>query len=230
MRATRLVWCGPELLLLPIDALVDATISPQLHRFGLDPIRRKQIAELMIAFLMQALLTACVLVLARRLLLSFDFGSVGAVAGAIALLFATTCLQYVQCAQENQLLLALALCTLAAIRAWHREGHARWALFAGMSCGFAILVRLPSLLETGLFAIFALAAGSNSQRFISWFAPPVSGAILIDRSYHWLRFGEFFSTYIGIVGRLKRPLDHPTSFPFSYPFLERVYGNLLFGR
>jgi len=143
---------GQSLLLLPIDALVDATVSPLLRRFGLDPIRRKQVAELTIAFLMQSFLTACVLLLARRVLLTFGFGSTAAVAGSLTLLFATTCLQYVQCAQENELLLALALAALAGIRAWHREERGGWVLLlAGMACGFAILVRLTSLLETGMF-------------------------------------------------------------------------------
>src|SRR5713101_4602360 len=80
---------GQSLLILPIDALVDATVSPLLRRFGLDPIRRKQVAELIIAFLMQAFLTACVLLLARHVILTFGFGSTAALAGSLALLFAT---------------------------------------------------------------------------------------------------------------------------------------------
>jgi hypothetical protein len=116
---------GQSLLLLPIDALVDASVAPLLRQFGLDPIRQKQVAELIIAFLMQSFLTACVLVLSRHVLLSFGFGEIAAVAGSLGLLFATTSLQYVQCAQENELLLVLALATLAALRAWHRQQHWR---------------------------------------------------------------------------------------------------------
>jgi hypothetical protein len=44
---------GQSLLLLPIDALVDVTVSPLLYRSGLTSTRRKQIAALTIAFLMQ---------------------------------------------------------------------------------------------------------------------------------------------------------------------------------
>jgi len=215
---------GQSLLLLPVDALVDATASPLLRRFGLDPIRRKQVAELTVTFLMQSFLTACVLLLARRVLLTFGFGSTAAVAGSLGLLFATTCLQYVQCAQENELLLALALGALAGLRAWHREERGRWALLAGMACGFAILVRLTSVLETGVFAFFTIAAGTNPKRFVAWFAPPVVGALLFDRWYQWHRFGELFSTYIGIFGRLNRPLGQPASFPFSYPFWKGFLG------
>jgi hypothetical protein len=218
---------GQSLLLIPIDALVDVTASPLLLRFGLDPIRRKQVAELTVAFLMQTFLTACVLLLARRVLLTFGFGNTAAVAGTLALLFSTTCLQYVQCAQENELLLALALAALAGLRAWHRDGRGRWVLLAGIACGFAILVRLPSLLETGVFAFFTVAAGTNPKRFLAWFAPPVVGALLLDRWYQWHRFGELFSTYIGMFGRLNRPLDQPASFPFSYPFWKGFLGTFL---
>ena len=215
---------GQSLLLLPIDALVDATVGQIIRRFNVDPIRAKQIRELTAAFLMQTLLTACVLLLAHRLLLTFGFPSTAAVAGALALLFATTCLEYVQCAQENELLLALALAALAGIRAWHREARGHWALLAGLACGFAILVRLTSLLETGVFGIFTIASSTNPKRFLAWFAPPVAGAILVDRWYQWHRFGELFSTYIGILGRQYRPLGQPASFPFSYPFWKGFLG------
>jgi len=218
---------GQSLLLLPIDALVDAAATPLLRRSGLDPVRRKQIAELTIAFLMQAFLTACVLLLASRLLLAFGFSATAAVAGSLALLFATTCLPYVQSAQENELLLALALAALVALRDWHLEQRVRWLLLAGMACGFAILVRLSSVLETGVFALFALATGANPKRLFTWFAPPVFCALIFDRWYHWHRFGEWFSTYIGIFGRLNRPPGQPASFPFSYPFWKGFAGTFL---
>jgi hypothetical protein len=64
---------GQSLLLLPIDALVDVTVSPLLYRSGLTSTDRKQIAALTIAFLMQTFLTACVLLLARQVLLTFGF-------------------------------------------------------------------------------------------------------------------------------------------------------------
>jgi 4-amino-4-deoxy-L-arabinose transferase-like glycosyltransferase len=215
---------GQSLVILPLDALVDATVAPALRRAGFDPVRQRQGAELTIAFLMQFVLTACVLLLARRVVFSFGFGSVAATAGALSLLFATTCLAYVQCAQENLLLLALALAALAAVRRWQEEARGVWAMLAGAACGFAMLVRLPSALEAAAFAAFALTAGTKRVRFLAWFAPPVLAALLVDRWYHWIRFGEVFSTYIGIFGRVGRPPGQPASFPFSYPFLDGFLG------
>jgi hypothetical protein len=70
------------------------TVS-RLLPLRLGPIRRKQVVELSVAFLMQAFRTAYVLVLARRVLVTFGLGCTAAVAGSLALLLATTCLQYV---------------------------------------------------------------------------------------------------------------------------------------
>jgi hypothetical protein len=93
-----------------------------------------------------------------------------------------------------------------------------------MACAAAVLVRLTSLLETAIFALFAVLAGSNPKRFLVWFLLPIAGALLVDRWYHWERFGELSTTYIGILGRLKRPLGQPLSYPFSYPFWKGFVG------
>lgn len=72
----------------------------------LTPEKQDQIIELLIGFLMQFVITAAVLIVAHNLLLSLGFTPIASAAGALALLFGTTCLQYVQMAQENELLLA----------------------------------------------------------------------------------------------------------------------------
>jgi hypothetical protein len=216
---------GQSLLLVPIDAMTDAAAAPIARRAGLDAVRRKQIVELTDAFLLQAMLTACALLLAYKILRHFEFGPTLSVAGVLGLLFATTCLQYIQCAQENHLLLTLDLASLAAICAWHRTVAPKWALFAGLACGFAILVRLTSLAEADVFALFAVVAGTRQKRFLGWFVPPVIAALLIDRWYQWYRFGEWFSTYTSMLGR-HRPEGFPASYPFSYPFWKGFLGTL----
>src|SRR5579883_1912682 len=107
---------GQSLVMLPFDIFASAAIGPVLKRFNLDAARQAQIVELALAFLMQSFLTACALLLAYELLRTLRFSTGTSATGALALLFATTVLQYVQCAQENLLLLALALATLYAVR------------------------------------------------------------------------------------------------------------------
>ena len=217
---------GQSLVLIPFDALVGAVVTPQLTRFPLDAQRQSQVVEMAIAFLMQSAVTAGVLALAYELLLTFGFTSLISAAGALALLFGTTCLQYVQCAQENSLLLLTALCALWSIRRYHATNRATWASIAGLACALAILTRLSSLLEAGIFLAFALVAGQNRKRFLTGFLPPLAAAFAFDRWYQYYRFGDVFSTYMGIAGRQLRPAGAPPSYPFSYPFWKGFFGTL----
>ena len=218
---------GQSLLLIPFDALVSATVTPELRRFGLEPARQEQIVQLAIAFLMQTFLTACMLVLANAVLISFGFTSGVSAAGAIALLFGTSCLPYVQAAQESLLLLALALLSLWAIRVYASTGDTKWALLAGFASSFAILVRLTSLLEVGLLGLYAITTSANRKRFLSGYLPPIAIALLLDRWYQYYRFGELFSTYTGILERQFHPPGAPANYLFSYPFWKGFLGALL---
>src|SRR5579883_3431905 len=189
---------GQSLVLVPFDAAVSVTTGPLLQRSGLSPERREQIVELLNAFLMQFAITSLILVLAYETLLSFGFTPFPSAAGALALLFGTTCLAYVQTAQENNLLLAHDLAALWAVRRSRQTGGA-WPGLAG-------------------------AYGGRWKRFLAAYLPPVLAALAIDRWYQWMRFGEFFSTYISVFGRQARPPGAPASFPFSYPFWQGFGG------
>jgi len=215
---------GQSLVLLPFDLLVGTAAAPALERAGLDGEKQRQVRELLIAFLMQAVLTSALLLLARALLAGFGFGPVAAAAGAISLLLATTCLVYVQCAQENELLLVLALTALVSIRRWETSGAAGWAALAGAAGGFAVLVRLPSLADAAVFAVLGLAAGGGRKRFLAAYLVPVGLGVLADRWYHWVRFGEWFSTYATMLGRQARMPGASVPFPFSYPFGKGFLG------
>lgn len=217
---------GQSLLLIPFDAAVDAVVVPQLGRFHLDATRQKQVAELSIAFLMQSFVTAGVLILAYELLLTFHFSRWVSTAGALGLLLATSCLAYIQSAQENELLLLLALCALWGVRRFYADHRAKWAVVAGSACAFAILTRASALLETGVFAAYALSAGGGRKRFLAGYLAPLAAAILFDRWYQYYRFGDAFSTYLGIAGKQLRPPSAPPSYPFSYPFWKGFFGTL----
>ena len=216
---------GQSLVLLPFDALANGIVGPQ-GRFGIDATRRTQLIELAVAFLMQSFLTACAMILAYELLLSFQFSTFVSAAGALALLFATTVLQYVQSAQENLLLLTLALLALLSIRRYSLESRVNWAVVAGLASSLALLTRLTSVLETGVLALYSLTITSKRKRFLAGFVPPLAGAVLFDRWYQYYRFGELFSTYTGIVERQFRPPGASEKFLFSYPFWKGLLGAL----
>ena len=218
---------GQSLVMLPFDAVASAIVGPLARRFDLDATRRAQLIELSLAFLMQSFLTACLLMLAYEVLRSYSFSCWASVAGCLALLFSTTVLQYVQSAQENLLLLTLALLALWTIRLYIKEDRTGWALLAGAACSLAVLTRLTSVLETGALAGYALAVSSGRRkRFLMGFLPPLASALAFDRWYQYYRFGSVFSTYTGMMERQFRPPGAPEKFLFSYPFWKGFLGAL----
>jgi hypothetical protein len=94
------------------------------------------------------------------------------------------------------------------------------------ACGFAILVRLPSVLETAVLFAFAVSGAKSWKQFLRGFVPPVGLCLLLDRWYEWRRFGDIFGTYMGVLGRQARPAGAAASYPFSYPFWKGFFGTL----
>ena len=212
---------GQSLVLLPLDALADCTLTPVLRRAGLNVDKQRQGAEVLTAFLMQWVLASSALILAYLLLRLFEFGSLASAAGAISLLFGTTCLAYVQCAQENLLLLVLALGSLCGIRQWLRDGRLVWCAVAGAALGFALLTRLTAVLQLPVFAAMALCWHGNWRRFLAGFLPPVLVAVLLERFYQWYRFGNLLGSYVETG-----PPGSPPSYPFNAPFWRGFLGTL----
>jgi len=217
---------GQSLVLAPFDAVASGTIGPFLGRFGLDAARRAQVIELAVAFLMQWFLTAGLLMLAYEVLRSFAFSPQMSAVGAVALLFGTTVLAYVQAAQENLLLLTLALLLLFAIRRFLAEPSPGWAVLAGLASGFALLTRMTSSFETVVLGLYGLASTSDRKRFAAGFLPPIAAALIFDRWYQYYRFGSVFSTYIGVTQNQLRPRGTPENYYFSYPFWKGFLGAL----
>jgi len=216
---------GQSLVFLPFDAVVGAAVVPLVRRAGLGSEKQEQVDELLVAFLAQTVITAAILIMGYHVLLAFSFPPLVSAAGALALLFASTCLAYVQTAQENDLLLSLDLIALWAIQKWRRGGRG-WAVLAGAASGFALLTRLTTVFDLLVFGSLG-ASARNWKQFLRGYLPPVLAAIAVDRVYHWLRFAEFFSTYTGIWTRQFDPKSVPAGFPYSYPFGKGFLGTLL---
>src|SRR5215472_9681549 len=125
---------GQSLVLVPFDAIASTMAEPPLRRLGMSVEKQRQAAEVITAFLMQSFLASAAVVLAYGLLRTFEFSCFVSSAGALSLLFGTTCLTYVQNAHENLLLLSLALASLCCLRQWRKDGVA-WCAAAGAACG-----------------------------------------------------------------------------------------------
>jgi hypothetical protein len=214
---------GQSLVLMPFDAIAGATALPVFRRAGMSAEKQRQAAEVVTAFLMQALLTAGVLMLAYCLLTSLEFSPLASTAGAVALLFGTTCLTYVQNAQENLLLLFLALAALCALGKWESGRALVWYAVAGAACGFALLVRPTSCMELLVIAALGFLWSRNARLLLAGFAPPVAIAGFGERWYQWHRFGEWFSTYAGVAARQQGG----TVSLFPYPFWKGFWRTVL---
>jgi len=215
---------GQSLVLLPFDAISNAALEPVMRRAGLDSTRQSQVIEIADAFLMQSFLTACLLLLAYDVLLSFGFSPFVGACGVLALLLGTTVLQYIQCAQENLLLLALAMLMLWAFRRYRADPRARWALIAGLAAAFALITRMNAFYETAVLGVYGFSGVKQRGRGVAVFLIPVAGAVVFDRWYQYLRFGDVLSTYIGITQRQFRPPGTPENYYFSYPFWKGFWG------
>ena len=217
---------GQSLVLVPFDAVASASIGPWLGRFNLDAARRRQVIELAVAFLMQSFLAACLLILAYEVLRFFAFSQEVSAAGAIALLFGTTVLAYVQAAQELLLLLTLALLMLWAVLRFRADPRTRWALLAGVASGFALLTRMTSFFEAAVIGFYGFAGTSERKRFALGILPPILAALVLDRWYQYYRFGSVFSTYIGVTQSQLQSPGMPENYYFSYPFWKGFWGAL----
>lgn len=206
---------GQSLVLLPLDALADHVVTPALSGRGLSTEKQRQVKDLLTAFLMQSGLALGSLLLAYQLLRLFRFGAFVSASGAMSLLFATTCLYYVQCAQENLLLLVLALGSLCGIVQWSRDGRLVWCAMAGAACGFALLTRLTTVMELFVFGLLVFLWQGNWKRFFAGFLPPVAIASVLERWYQWYRFGNWLGTYRQTGGP-----GAPACYPFCAPFWQ----------
>jgi hypothetical protein len=117
----------------------------------------------------------------------------------------------------------------------------KWALFAGsIAFGVNLLTRLTTgldILAGALFVIVCLwhrrETGKDFLRRIAVYASAclVSYGVcaLIDRLYHFYRFGTFSGTYIHLFGEKWRYLhpELPQTFPFNTPFKIGFLGPLI---
>ncbi len=228
---------GQPLLLLPFD--IAGTLLERLPVFagydGTDPTIR----NVVVTYCTNILLSVLTALVCFRLLRLLEFTVREAIAGVLALLFCTTHLHYTQNMMENNYIMLLTLTGFAFQYEWLRSGSRRALLIGSASLGLNLLTRLTTamdLVAVGVFLLLVLLfAGIQTKALINHaisymkVAAPVYGVFfLLDRSYHFYRFGSFFNTYLGIFARERRMLDPslPANYPFETPFHVGFLGAL----
>jgi hypothetical protein len=227
---------GQSLLLLPFD-MVGTYIEnlPAFVGYKDDPSVR-DIVVMYCANIFVSVLTALV---CFRFLRQLKFSQKQAVAGVLALTFATTHLHYTQNMMENNYIFLLTLIGLSFQYEWLLNGSRRALLIGSAAFGLNLLTRLTTGMDLIIGALFLLLVqlfeGESIQemwgkcrRCVAIAFPVYAVFGLIDRGYQYHRFGSFFNTYVTIFAREYRERDPslPLNFPFETPFHVGFFGAL----
>ncbi len=205
---------GQPLVMLPAD-LVVTTVS---ERLGLPASAR----EAGVAFLSQAIVASLALLGAYRLLRRLGFDHVEAGYGTLSLLLLTTTLHYVQNAQENLLMLTLAIWGAERILTWRDANSARALMMAGVLLGAELLVRLTALADAGAAMVMLFALDwRKALRGVRWFCGGYIMMAAVERLVHFVRFDRWTGTYYSGIMEV---IDPRTGAPavFNYTFLRGI--------
>jgi hypothetical protein len=227
---------GQSLLMLPFD-LVGTWIAHWkiFSGYGDDPAVR----SIVVSYSTSILLNVLTALVSFRLLRQLRFSVKESVLGVLALMFCTTHLHYTQNMMENNYIMLLTLTGFSFQYEWLRGGSKRILFWGSAALGLNLLTRLTTgldLIGGGVFVLLVLwfegARGRELWRRLSAYcriAAPVYGIfLLIDRLYHFYRFGSFTNTYVSLFAKEQRLADPtlPVNFPWSTPFFEGVVGPL----
>ncbi len=201
---------GQSVVMLPADvlgSLIVGEISPPSKSL------KGQIKQAVLVYGTFPLLTAGCVALGYGALLQLGLGLKASALGAMGMLYGTTLLVWTQVNQENSLTLLCFLGTLYGCLRWLATGRLIFLAAAGVTAGFALLTRLPTVFETAavgllmmvlLFVPHAGEASVAERARKNWLvAGAVFGVVfalfvIAERIYQWVRFGSWNGTYIGI--------------------------------
>ena len=233
---------GQSLLMLPADLL--GTWMEQwsiFDNYNDDPA----VDTIVVSYSTNILVTVLTALIAFRLLGQLRFGMKESAAGVLALMFCTTHLHYTQNMMENNYIMLLTLTGFSFQYEWLRADSRRALFWGSCALGLNLLTRLTTgldLIAAGIFVLLALwfegagFAGARSRglwrRLIAYSkvaAPVYLFFLMLDRAYHFYRFGSFTNTYVTIFAREQRQIDPtlPANFPWSTPFHVGFLGPLL---
>lgn len=209
---------GQSLVLMPADMI--ATLAG-----ARTPRQRFFVVE----YLTFPIVNGLVVAAAGAFLIAAGFSAPAAAAGAIALALCSTLLWHFQNNQENPLQLLLVLVALTGALRWMDTGSRRWLAVMGACLGFDLLIRLPNAVDVLLVSTLPLISARRRVYPRDWLlfaAPGIAAGLLIDRLYHFWRFGEWTSNYMQMSGDLARrlALPVPDGFPFSNAFWTGMTG------
>jgi hypothetical protein len=219
---------GQSLLMFPAD-LVGTGLArlPTFAGYEDDPAVR----SIVVSYSTNILLNVLTALIAFRFLRQLRFSTSESVGGVLALLFCTTHLHYTQNMMENNYIMLLTLTGFAFQYEWLRSDSRRALLIGSAALGLNLLTRLTAgldLIAVGIFLLLVLCFEHARMQtlwprlldYLKTAAPVYAFFLLLDRAYHFYRFGSLTTTYVtnfGIEARLQDP-TLPANYPWTTPF------------
>lgn len=219
---------GQSLVMLPADivATVITDVVPRLRRY--DGFR-----SLFVSYVTSPLIAVLAILAYFRFLLLLRFTTGQAFLGGLALLLGTTFLHYCQNMMENNLILLLAIIGFCSHYQWLQTGRIRPLILGSIALGANLLIRITTALDLLACAFFVLLCvlfqRMPIRRYFSYClvcGPLYAAFFIVDRLYHFARFGTWQGTYIHILAEQQRRLvpNTPADFPFHNPFWDGFLG------
>jgi hypothetical protein len=220
---------GQSLLMFPADVV--GTGLEKLPIFANYNDTDPTVRAIFVSYTTNILVNVLTALVCFRFLCQLGFSVKQSIAGVLALLFCTTHLHYAQNMMENNYILLLTLTGLSFQYEWLRTGSARALLVGSLAFGLNLLTRLTTSLDLiagGVFLLLVLwmenVRGSPlRQRFLIYVKTALPVYVIsnvIDRLYHFYRFGSWVTTYVSIFAQEQRRLNPalPANYPWEVPF------------
>ena len=228
---------GQSLLMLPADIV--GTYVARLPLFAEYGDTDPSVRDIVVSYSTNILVNVLTALVCFRFLLLLGFTMTEAVAGVLALLFATTHLHYTQNMMENNYIMLLTLTGFLFQYEWLCTGSKRSLAIGSLALGLNLLTRVTAALDLiggGIFLLLVLwferapirGVWNRLTVYLKVAAPIYFGFFLIERTYSWYRFGSFFRSYVHVFAEEYHRLDPtlPANFPWETPFHVGFLGAL----
>jgi hypothetical protein len=211
---------GQSLLMLPADLIGSAANHLPLWRSYASTEADPRIRSIVVSISTNVLVNVLTAFAAVHLLCLLGFSTRQSVAGALALLCATTHLHYAQNMTENNYILLLTITGFALQYKWLVTGNRRALLWGSAALGLNLLTRLTTALDilaAGCFILFALlfARRETSRRKHISGAPEQTATVAPANLTDHPTIGAYMRTALPIYA--------------VFFFLDRIYQYIRFG-
>ena len=235
---------GQSLLIFPADLVGSAASHLPFWSSYASSEADPAIRSIIVSISINVLVNVLTALAAFRLLGLLGFSTSESVVGTLGLLCATTHLHYAQNMTENNYILLLTITGFSLQYRWLKTGS-RSALFWGsIALGLNLLTRLTTTLDIVGAACFLLLASlfvrheaplssdtlvavrlpnfETLSTYLRSALPIYAVFLLLDRIYHYIRFGSWTNTYVAVFAREQRQMNPalPANFPFNGPWFH----------